>query len=579
MRLNYLIMPEKLLSLPEALADTGKMIIESISGSLGGLTTEQRLYYRNNPVEFARDILGSDPYDKQEVILQSVADNERTTVRSAHGMGKSWGASEIVLWFSSCFIPSTVVTTAPTARQVKDILWREINTNYAQSNTKLGGRMLTLNWELSREIKWFATGFTTEEHDLDRFQGFHNTNILVVVDESCGVPANIFSSIEGLLSAGETVRLLLIGNPTNENTDFGKSFKSQFYNKFHLSVFDNPNFTKFNITIEDIRNNTWESKIDGPMPRPYLTTPQWVYQRYVTWGELHPLFQVRALGNFPTEDVDAFIPLNWIEKSYELDVQPSGNKILGIDIAGLGRDASVATLRHGDVQVFIKSWSKMNPMQSAGIIVNLIKEWTPDMVNIDSIGEGSGVVARLKELGYKVNGVNVGSKPDKTEEFLNLRAEIYWGIRTALRDGKLKLLKDDIQEVELLGTKAEPPTSKGLLKLVAKDKIKAAIGKSPDKADALSLTFYTFRQSVGVVSEDLSSVFEGSNNNQDDGILPDIPPIDKVYRNPEIDYNRIVGVCPNCNISQGVTLVGEAVDAIQNYKCLICQNKWEEEVI
>ena len=52
-------------------------------------TTESILYYSNYPVEFVEDIIGAKPDAAQAKILQSVADNQMTSVRSGHGVGKS----------------------------------------------------------------------------------------------------------------------------------------------------------------------------------------------------------------------------------------------------------------------------------------------------------------------------------------------------------------------------------------------------------------------------------------------------------------------------------------------------------
>src|SRR5690348_3619215 len=82
---------------------------------------------RRDPVWFSREILGFDPWSKQREILESVRDNEATAVRSCHGIGKTATAAEVVLWFLAAFGPEAlVVTTAPTWRQVRDLLWREI---------------------------------------------------------------------------------------------------------------------------------------------------------------------------------------------------------------------------------------------------------------------------------------------------------------------------------------------------------------------------------------------------------------------------------------------------------------------
>lgn len=580
-----MIEQKKFLPLNEAFDAASNLLLQSITSEQGGLTSEQREFYRLHPIEFSRDILGNDPYDRQEEILFSLASNPRTTVRSAHGVGKTWSAAGGILWFISSFVPSTVVTTAPTARQVRDILWKEINVQYYKAKTPLGGRILTQQLIMSDREKWFATGFTTEEHDLDRFQGFHNINILVVIDEACGVSKTIYDAVEGLLSAGLMVRLLLIGNPTNENTEFGKSFKSQLYDKFHLSAFDSPNFTTFGITIEDMRNNTWEKKIVGDLPRPYLTTPKWVYERYQEWGEDSPLYQVRVMGNFPEEAEDTLIPLFWIERAQLLNLEPSGVKSLGVDIARSGGDESVIIMRHGGVASAPKVWTHKDTMQSTGIIKNYIDEHKPDIVNIDVIGMGAGVVDRLNEQEYGVNGVNVGERATEPDKYFNLRSELYWKIRQKLERSELELPDDSILTNELTGFRYEF-TSKGQLKLEPKEKTKDRVGKSPDRADSLALTLYEKRQGMVVINEDLSGLYNEQERMQEerDSSLG----MEKLSNVAELMYNRFevqqsIFVCPNCSHSEGLIYLNEQgttnKESATHFKCIICNIKQEIETL
>jgi len=563
----------KNLPFEEALAYTSSMLLKTVAGEQTGITQEQRDYYKTRPVEFSREMLGFDPYDKQELIMNSVANNERTTVRSAHGLGKSWVAAQLVLWFITCFKPSTVVTTAPRAKQVRDILWRELNSQHARAKTPLGGKMLQMNWEMSREVKWFATGFTTEEHNMDAFQGFHNENILVVIDESCGVVTNIFNAVEGLLSSGQTIRLLLIGNPTNEATEFGKSFKSPLYTaKLNLSAFDCPNFVNYGITLEDFKNDTWQQKITGPIPRPYLTSPQWVAGRVSSWGIDHPLFQVKVLGNFPDETENSFIALSWLDDAYKSTLQPDGLKVLGVDVAGLGRDESVATFRHGDVVVEQRVWGQRDPMESVGVIVNLIRELEPDVVNIDAIGEGSGVYSRLKELGYEVNGLKGSNVADNSTEYYNFRSELHFKLRKKLRDRTIKLPQEDSLTEEATSIKLDKLTSKGQQKVENKEDFKKRIGRSPDRLDSLTLTMCERVQEKISVAGDLFSSFTGGTSevvssdrfsNLEKSLTPLTEAVPGIYNTDNLLYNRNK-VCPRCGHSEGLVFYKDTA------KCLIC---------
>ncbi len=78
------------------------------------------------PEKFFADVLGWEPWEKQIEILHSIRDNRETFVQSCNAAGKSWLAAGIVLWWTITRFNGKVITTAPTWRQVKDVLWAKI---------------------------------------------------------------------------------------------------------------------------------------------------------------------------------------------------------------------------------------------------------------------------------------------------------------------------------------------------------------------------------------------------------------------------------------------------------------------
>ena len=152
-----------------------------------------------DPVWWINNVLGDTLWDKQVEIIESVRDNRTTTVKSCHAIGKSFSASRVGLWYLYTHQPSIVLTTAPTARQVRGILWKEIRTCFQRSRFPLGGTCLTQ--ELKLDTNWFMWGFTAPDYDPDRFQGFHEINLLVIADESSGVSDEIFEGIDGVLTS------------------------------------------------------------------------------------------------------------------------------------------------------------------------------------------------------------------------------------------------------------------------------------------------------------------------------------------------------------------------------------------
>ena len=117
---------------------------------------------------------------KQREILEALRDHSYVAVRSCNGSGKTYIAAHAVIWWLLCYDDAVVITTAPTARQVSEMLWREIREIYVANRELIGGKLSNTRLELGP--RHFAFGFATDAEE--RFQGFHQGHILFVVDEA-----------------------------------------------------------------------------------------------------------------------------------------------------------------------------------------------------------------------------------------------------------------------------------------------------------------------------------------------------------------------------------------------------------
>ena len=440
---------------------------------------------QREPAWWTSNILGNNLWQTQREILESVRNNHETVVASCHGAGKSFTASNVALWYLFNHKPSIVITTAPTDRQVRGILWKEIRLAHSRARIPLGGKLLTQ--ELKLDTDWWAWGFTAPEYDPDRFQGFHEVNILVIVDEAAGVSEQIYEAIDGVLTSQHS-RLLLIGNPTSGAGRFGQSFKTPGISKFTISAFDTPNFTEFGITEEDIEKGTWEEKITSELPAPYLVTPHWVAQRYSRWGKDSPLYQSRVLGKFPAQGTDTLIPLDWIDKAVKQDLEPGEPVEIGLDVARYGQDESVWVLREGSVARLHKIESMRNTMETSGISVRAIKETGATNIKVDADGLGAGVYDRLNELGEPATEMRSGMAASDKERFSNKRAEWWWGLRERFESGDIDIENDEELVAQLSNIKYKI-NSRGQIQIETKEEMKKRGLPSPDRADALMLAF------------------------------------------------------------------------------------------
>src|SRR5574343_346105 len=127
-----------------------------------------------DPAYVVREIFGDDPWDHQIQIIESVRDNPKPAWRSCHGIGKTFIVARIVLWWLYSFPHSIVITTAPTWRQVQDLVWKEIRSCHYRSKVPLGGYLAPSATQLSPDgsKEWVAIGLST--NDSNRVQGYHS---------------------------------------------------------------------------------------------------------------------------------------------------------------------------------------------------------------------------------------------------------------------------------------------------------------------------------------------------------------------------------------------------------------------
>jgi hypothetical protein len=179
--------------------------------------------------------------------------------------------------------------------------------------------------------------------DSGRLQGQHSARLLVIIDETPAIDPDFWPSIEGTLSSGDS-RLLILGNPTVVGGPFYDAFgrNRSSWTTFSISAFDTPNLA--GLTVDSLLALPDAELDDNPYP--FLTTRRWVRQRHGEWFnggiENSPLWASRVLGEFPTESTNALFPLSALEAARRPAVDPGRDVVVGVDVAGPGKDRTVA---------------------------------------------------------------------------------------------------------------------------------------------------------------------------------------------------------------------------------------------
>lgn len=453
----------------------------------------QKLYTQrciDYPCYFAQNVLKTNLWSKQKEILNAIRDHNRVVVASCHASGKSRVAAMASLWFYSAHENAQVITTAPTQRQVENVLWKEIRNLFNKATERLEGTLADKAPYLAAHERKNIQGFTAPPRDENKFQGFHEDNLLIIADEATGITREVFNGILGILS-GDNNKLFMPANPVDETGFFGEAFKDPNYQKIQISAFDTPNFTAFDLKEADFASTLWKDKIDGrPLPFKYLINPSWVAEQYKYKGT--PFWDSRVMGRFPDTVENALIPLSWIHRSFvdKVYLKPrAAKKTLAVDVARFGDDETVIYAKFDEQIKCVGRHNGLNTMDVASEVATTIDKYQVlhQNVVVDEVGIGSGVVDRLHQLKYFVKGFNGGGK-SRESKFRNIRAEAYWTLRTALQEGSVKIESSSDLQAQLSATTWKL-TPTGLIQMDSKDDIKKRIGRSPDDADALSMLF------------------------------------------------------------------------------------------
>ena len=445
--------------------------------------------YQKKPVLFAKEILRFVPDTWQQEALKDLAEAPKVAVKSGQGVGKTGMEAVALLWFLCCFPYPRIVATAPTKQQLHDVLWSEVSKWMSKSPllTAILKWTKTYIYMAGNEKRWFAVARTATKPE--NMQGFHEDNMLFIVDEASGVADPIMEAILGTLSGGNN-KLLMCGNPTRTSGTFYDAFNADrvLYRCHTVSSADSPRTNKQNIEA--------------------------LIRKY---GRDSNVVLVRVFGEFPKQEDDVFIALAIIEqcmnKLYELPEESRlPNIIIGVDVARFGDDETVIYQNIQGKIKLAKHRRGQDLMATVGDIVSLyrkiIKEH-PDYkgriyVNIDDTGLGGGVTDRLREVKREeklnrllVIPINAAERietdtkdgKDAAEHYNNITTHMWAVLRELLKDRQIEI-EDDPETVAQLSTRKYFMASNGKLELESKKEMKKRGLASPDRADAIALSVY-----------------------------------------------------------------------------------------
>ncbi|NJP07992.1 MAG: hypothetical protein HC837_21410 [Chloroflexaceae bacterium] len=458
--------------------------------------------YQHNPLAYAHDVLGVHWWGKQQQIAEALLrPPHRVLVKASHNVGKTFLAAGLVNWWFDSYAPGIALTTAPTERQVYDLLWKEIRVQRRDRGGFSGPRMA----RLEHAPDHFAHGFTARNGD--RFQGHHSEHMLIVFDEAVGVDPIFWETAESMFS-GAGHAWLAIFNPTDMSS---QAYQEELNGNWHvisMSVLEHPNIlaelageappypAAIRLERVDTLLRQWSTAVREAPRANDVEWPPGSNQ----WLRPGPIAEARLLGRWPSQQSHSV----WAEAALSLAetstlAEPDEPVQIGCDVARFGDDYTAIHVRRGGVSLHHESMHGWNTSATAGRLRQLADQWgrycgidgRRVQVIIDDDGVGGGVVDQAE--GYRFTGLSGASQALDPELYPNRRSELWFTVAQRAEERALSLARLDRSTRQELRRQALAPTwrldSRGRRVVEAKADTKKRLRRSPDDMDALNLAY------------------------------------------------------------------------------------------
>lgn len=398
---------------------------------------------------------------------------------SGRGIGKSTFLSWITHWMMSTRLGSTTIITANNETQLKTRTLAElgkwitlaINSHWFDSAAMSVRPAPWFEDCLKKQLKldtryYYAQAQLWSEENPDAFAGVHNPcGVLVLFDEASGIPKPIWTVSSGFFTEPTANRFHFAFSNPRRNT-------GQFFECFHK----NRAFWRHQCidsrTVEGVDKNELNNIIKEH-------------------GEDSDEARIEVKGQFPRQGDKQFISRQLVDDAIQRDPPADRENhaalIMGVDPARFGDDETVIRFRQGRNATVIppKKMKGADNMQVANECAELIQKYNPDGVCIDA-GNGTGIIDRLRELGYQVHEVWFGGGSPKPE-FQNFRTYLWAEMRSWLGGGSIDADEDLVDDLTSPEYKFMAGSDK--IRLETKEELKARGFSSPDNGDALACTF------------------------------------------------------------------------------------------
>lgn len=440
--------------------------------------------WREDPINFVREQFKVEPDIWQQEALSVFPsqdpDKIRIALQACAGPGKStvlaWCGWNFLLCYGSKGDHPKGAAVSTTSDNLKDNLWPE----FAKWQNRSPLLLSTFTWTKERIFAkdhpetWFLSARSwsktaNAEEQGRTLSGLHSGFVLILVDESGEIPVSVLKAGEQSLSSCKWGKIMQAGNPT--------SLDGMLYG---ASVAPKGLWTIIRIT-GDPTDPRRSNRIDI----------EWAKQQIELYGMENPWVMAYILGKFPPTSLNSLLGMGEVKAAMNRHLNLSqyefAQKRIGGDIARFGDDKTCLAPRQGLWAAPMVIMRNARQNEIADRIIYGKNKWSSELEFIDGTGGyGAGVIDSMIQRGYSPIEINFSGKADDSRYF-NKRSEMWFRMAEWVKRGGALPQDEDLAK-ELCA-----PTyffsGSGKLQLEDKTQIKKRLGFSPDKADALALTF------------------------------------------------------------------------------------------
>ena len=402
-----------------------------------------------------------DPQKKHQPFLYAVA--------SGHGIGKSAAIGILANWGLSTCEDCKIVLTSNTDTQLRTKTMPEVSKWFrlAINSHWWSVTATAVHAKVKKHEKsWRLDAVPWSVNNTEAFAGLHNKKkrIILIFDEASAIDDKVWEVAEGALTDEDTeIIWIAFGNPTRNKGRFRECFR-KFKHRWITKQIDSR-------TVQGTNKEQLQKWVDD-------------------WGEDSDFVKVRVRGIFPSTSFKQFISTEDVDNAYNREIKPESYnfapKIITVDPAWEGDDEFIIALRQGLKFEILRVIEKNdNDLQMASLIAQIEDEHKADAVFIDA-GFGTGIFSAGKTMKRNWQLVWFSGKPNDPG-CINKRAEMWKATRDWLKEGGC-LPEDPVLRDELIGPETVP-RGDGKIQLESKKDMKARGLPSPNRADALVLSF------------------------------------------------------------------------------------------